>query len=348
MEERESITVSIVVPIYNVEKYLEQCLNSLRNQTHKNLQIILINDGSPDNCKNICERYCKIDNRFQLINKDNEGLGYARNTGLEFADGKYVYFMDSDDYLNENAIETLLSVAIQNHADVVIGNFQAVTEQGNPISYYGYDQKYALYQNEDVKNTLLPKLFGSLPEGGDSVTMQASGNLYAMYIIKDHDLRFCSERVFSSEDLFFNLDYYCYAKTVCIIPDKVSYYRTNPDSLSHCYRPDRYILKRKIYEEGCKRLKKAGIYEATKYRFMKYYFNGLRNCIRQESPAVSKKTIRESVSSISNICHDDYLKTIISEFPKERLKSKQRLFLWLLDKDCALILMVLGQIGLLD
>ena len=74
MEERESITVSIVVPIYNVEKYLEQCLNSLQNQTYKKLQIILINDGSPDKSKAICERYCKIDNRFQLINKDNEVL----------------------------------------------------------------------------------------------------------------------------------------------------------------------------------------------------------------------------------------------------------------------------------
>ena len=92
MEEGKFITVSIVVPIYNVEMYLEQCLGSLQNQTYKKLQVILVNDGSSDNSKAICERYCKVDSRFQLINKDNEGLGYARNTGLQYVDGKYVFF----------------------------------------------------------------------------------------------------------------------------------------------------------------------------------------------------------------------------------------------------------------
>ena len=99
--------VSIIIPIYNVEKYSDECITSVINQTYKNIEIILVDDGSPDNCGKICDNYALKDKRIKVIHEKNGGLSFARNTGLNIATGEYVYFLDSDDYLTDNAIELL-------------------------------------------------------------------------------------------------------------------------------------------------------------------------------------------------------------------------------------------------
>lgn len=103
--------VTIVLPIYNVEKYLNRCINSIVNQTYKNLEIILVDDGSPDKCPEMCDEWEKKDTRIKVIHKQNEGLGMARNTGIENATGDYICFFDSDDYLELTAIEKLYKLA---------------------------------------------------------------------------------------------------------------------------------------------------------------------------------------------------------------------------------------------
>ncbi len=341
--------ISIVVPIYNVEKYLEQCLDSLRRQTYSDIEIIMINDGSPDNCQKICERYCKLDNRFSLINKQNQGLGLARNTGLQYVQGEYVVFMDSDDYLHDTAIEKLYEAAQLYHADTVIGNFERVNDKGEHLPYGNYSQEFAIYENDAVKKELLPKMFGSCPEGGDTVSMGAVYVLYTTDLIQKNHLCFCSERDFISEDLFFNLDYYCYARKVCILSDELYYYRLNEDSLSSPkrYCANRLEMKQKIYEEGCKRLRQVGIYEETKYRFMKYYFLGICACIRQETPEISGKSKKECKQQIRNICCDKYLMNMLAEYPIKRMGIKQRTFLFLVKHRCTSLLMWLSLFGLL-
>lgn len=102
-------------PVYNVEKYIDRCLNTIRNQTLQNIEIILVDDGSLDSCPQKCDEEARHDNRIKVIHKQNEGLGFARNSGLEIARGEYVYFVDSDDYLHNNAIETLYRAAIENN-----------------------------------------------------------------------------------------------------------------------------------------------------------------------------------------------------------------------------------------
>ena len=97
--------VSVIVPIYNVEKYLEKCIESIVNQTYKNLEIILVDDGSPDNCPAICDEWAQKDSRIKVIHKKNGGLSSARNAGLEVSNGEYISFVDSDDWLDENTFE---------------------------------------------------------------------------------------------------------------------------------------------------------------------------------------------------------------------------------------------------
>lgn len=110
--------ISVIVPIYNVEKYLEKCVKSIQEQTYKNIEIILVDDGSPDNCGELCEKYARKDPRIKVIHKENGGLSDARNKGIDNATGKYIVFVDSDDYIEINYIELLYKAIIENKAEI--------------------------------------------------------------------------------------------------------------------------------------------------------------------------------------------------------------------------------------
>lgn len=132
--------ISVVIPIYKVEKYLRRCVESVRKQTYANLEIILVDDGSPDTCPDICDEYLKKDERIRVIHKKNGGLSDARNVGIENARGKYIGFVDSDDYLHPEMYECLYSAMRECDADVSICNIEkvyteeyVVREQGTPI-----------------------------------------------------------------------------------------------------------------------------------------------------------------------------------------------------------------------
>ncbi len=125
MEENNRL-ISIIVPIYNVEKYLSKCIESLLNQTYTNIEILLVNDGSTDNSKKICEQFKGKDSRIKLINKENGGLSDARNKGLQKSIGKYITFVDSDDYVEKNYIETLYSLITKFNSEIAIADFRVI------------------------------------------------------------------------------------------------------------------------------------------------------------------------------------------------------------------------------
>ena len=126
--DRQDIKISVIIPIYNVEKYLHKCILSVINQTFRNLEIILVNDGSPDNCPLICDQYKCIDDRVVVVHKSNGGLSDARNAGLDIATGEYIAFLDGDDTFDVRAIETLLDAAVQSSAKIVKMQFRNVLE----------------------------------------------------------------------------------------------------------------------------------------------------------------------------------------------------------------------------
>lgn len=125
---QEKALISIIIPVYKVEKYLEKCIQSVINQTYENLQIILVDDGSPDNCGKICDEYAKKDHRIEVIHKSNGGLSDARNKGLEIAKGEYIGFVDSDDYIESDMYEVLYNLLKQYNVDVSICNFYTVSQ----------------------------------------------------------------------------------------------------------------------------------------------------------------------------------------------------------------------------
>ena len=119
--------VSVIIPVYNVEEYIEKCLNSVVNQTYKKIEIIIIDDGTQDGAGKICDDYAKKDNRIKVIHQNNRGLSAARNVGIDKAKGKYIAFIDSDDYVNEKYIELLLADIVENNADISVCGYNDVT-----------------------------------------------------------------------------------------------------------------------------------------------------------------------------------------------------------------------------
>lgn len=125
--------ISVIVPIYKVERYLPQCIDSIIKQTYNNLEIILVDDGSPDQCGTICEKYAKKDNRIKVIHKNNGGLSDARNVAIDVSTGEYILFIDSDDYVAANHIEHLYHMLITSHADMAIELWQTFYEGTTPV-----------------------------------------------------------------------------------------------------------------------------------------------------------------------------------------------------------------------
>ena len=174
--------ISIIVPIYNVENYLSECINSVLVQTYTNFELLLVNDGSTDCSGKICEKFLAMDNRIRVLNKKNGGLSSARNFGLERAIGEYIIFLDSDDYwTNDKTLENLLSIAQYTNADIVRGEYIEVDENGREL--------YIPVVNDELKqlvNTILDNfMFVS--------KVLSRGHFSWLFLIKKdslHDLRF--------------------------------------------------------------------------------------------------------------------------------------------------------------
>lgn len=134
----ETCKVSIVVPVYNAEKYLDQCLNSLVNQDIENVEIIVINDGSTDSSKSICEKFALNYDRIKFIDKINEGVSVARNVGLDLANGKYITFVDADDYVEKNFCSVLYVKAEEKQSDITICDYSTEILGGGGVQIFFY------------------------------------------------------------------------------------------------------------------------------------------------------------------------------------------------------------------
>lgn len=143
--------VSVIIPIYKAEKYIEKCISCVRNQTYSNLEIILIEDGSPDRSGEICDALAKQDERIKVVHKENGGAATARNAGLDIMTGEYVAFVDADDYMELDYIETLYQTLSSHNAQVAICNFKTVDEQGNAIAIDALHDELEEHVDKEVR-----------------------------------------------------------------------------------------------------------------------------------------------------------------------------------------------------
>ena len=144
----EMLLVSVIVPIYNVEFYLNKCVDSILNQSYKNIEVVLVDDESPDSCGKMCDDYAAMDGRIKVVHKKNGGLSDARNAGMKVATGDLITFVDSDDYISEDFVKILFEAMSENNADIAIANMKRTSRRDDKNTVT--DWKVANYKSEDA------------------------------------------------------------------------------------------------------------------------------------------------------------------------------------------------------
>jgi glycosyltransferase involved in cell wall biosynthesis len=209
--------VSVIIPIYKVEKYLRQCIDSVIDQTYRDVEIILVDDGSPDACPMICDEYAEKDTRVKVIHKENSGLSDARNAGFAIATGEFIYFLDSDDYLTHEAIETMVSEANDSNADFLFFDAMILVEDG-----------FVLDQNKDIRKKSYSDSTGPLMLKKLVDNREFRSAVQYLFIRKKTletlDLKFFSGIL--HEDILFTVQLYLYSGLVRHVA-KVLYCRRN-------------------------------------------------------------------------------------------------------------------------
>lgn len=212
--------VSVIVPIYMVEKYLNKCVDSIINQTYKNLEIILVDDGSKDNCGNICEEYKKKDERIIVIHKQNGGLSSARNVGIEKSNGNFITFIDSDDYISKDYIEYLYNGLKKYNLDIIITNLKKVYGKNNDTKQVNIDKADDINIIDSL--TALEYLIYQ-----KKIDCSATGKLFKREIIKD--IRFPEGKIY--EDMGTIYKFIMEAKNIGYTNTKKYYYLQREDSI---------------------------------------------------------------------------------------------------------------------
>lgn len=325
--------VSVVVPVYNTEKYLKRCLDSIVKQTLKEIEIIIVDDGSKEACALLCDELSKLDSRIKVVHKENGGLGFARNTGIKAATGEYIGFVDSDDYIEPLMYEKLYSAAVKYNADLAIsgicfvgGNTFSQTDDYLPKSYFDKD---TVFQNEEIKNLLLG-VIGALPSEPDDSRYGVSvcKNIFRNSLLEDKKIEFLSERKILSEDTLFMVDYIKHINCAVGVSGAYYCYCRNEDSLSKSYNSQRFEKSIVFLKELEKR-----IADTVKREEYKIYLDRLtqgfgRILCSQEIVHARDEKIKYSVlkKRLKEICTKDEIKDVLKSYPWYKLPIKQAAF----------------------
>lgn len=218
--------VTVIVPVYKVERYLRQCVDSILAQTYRNLRVILVDDGSPDNCGAICDDYARQDSRVLSLHKPNSGVSAARNFGLQYVQGEYLTFCDSDDCYAPDWIETLVTACEATGADVCIGNHTKLLEDGSCSDSSRHETGTEVLDGVDSRqNYIFHKLL--TPSHGWEVCFR----LFRTEIICREKIRFCETCGNYGEDLSFTLTYMLHANRVVSLERRGYLYRVRSGSM---------------------------------------------------------------------------------------------------------------------
>ncbi|MBE7065540.1 MAG: glycosyltransferase family 2 protein [Ruminococcaceae bacterium] len=239
--------VSVVVPIYKVEKYLDRCVQSLFNQTYENLEIILVDDGSPDNCPAMCDEYAKADSRVTVVHKPNGGLPDARNAGMDVATGDYLLFVDSDDWIEPQTVAELAQIIEEQNVDFV--TFKAVWDgrpgipDGTPCTYEkSRELGLGYYDSDRIKKEIYPRVLVT-PDLYYGPILAAWSSFYSMAFLNKNGIRFDKEIKYS-EDSLFSARVTCAAKSLYAHNGCYYHYCFNGDSISQSFHADLWDVEK--------------------------------------------------------------------------------------------------------
>lgn len=318
--------ISIIIPIYNVEKYLDKCVQSARHQTLRDIEIILVDDESPDGCPQMCDEYAKQDSRIKVVHKKNGGLGFARNSGLEVATGEYVTFLDSDDFVDLYTYEHLYNIAKAENLDAVYYKFKRFVNE-DEVKQETPCNEITICENEDVKELMLD-IISSEPSAKVDHKIQCSSctAMYRFEVIKKNNVRFHSERELISEDLIFNLDFLKFAYKVAFNNGAHYHYRVNPTSLTNAIRTDRVEKNLALYSYIKDNIENWGLnYEKGYERACRFFIGSSRMAI---SLYMNSKKSKNKSQWLKSEINRPVWDTIFASYNWKALPKYQSLFFY--------------------
>jgi glycosyltransferase involved in cell wall biosynthesis len=264
--------ISIIVPVYKAESFLHQCIESILNQDIKDFELILINDGSPDNSGEICEEFAKADARVHVIHKKNEGVSKARNTGIGASTGKFIMFCDADDFVESDWCKEMVNHAKGNSFVISAYYLNDLKDGRNDKQavFLGKDGDYFSFLKKDIFPFYQKHFIGS-----------PWNKIYRSNIIKEHHIRF-NEELSIGEDLIFNLDYLKHADDEILVVNKpvYNYVLRGNESLNVKYHENQFEIYKFLFNEVYKCLQSFGVdLESIKPQFYNSYLHALNHVL---------------------------------------------------------------------
>lgn len=338
------VKVSVIVPVYNVEQYIHRCVDSLINQTLRDIEIILVDDESPDNCGEICDNYSKNDRRIKVIHKKNQGLGLARNSGIEIALGEYIAFVDSDDYVELDMYDKLYTKAVGEKSDTCFCSYNRIGSNGS-IKKFEILLEKDIYSEDKVFKDILLNILGSDPSSTKDriLDMSVWKALYSKDILMNNNIRFCSERKFISEDIIFHMDYLLWSKKVVFVKDSLYNYCENSVSLTSSYRVDRFEKNKILYFEIWRKVQNIGMAISDKLRIDRSFIGIARLCILEEVKHSNSNGKKIAIKNIKAICTDKLSQEVMARYPISKLPIMYKTFSILMKYKMARIIFLLGK-----
>jgi len=305
--------ITIVVPVYKVEKYLDECIKSLLNQTYRNIEIILIDDGSPDNCGKMCDEYEIKDNRIKVIHKENGGLSDARNHGIDIAQGKYITFVDSDDYVNDKYIEYLYNAIKTNKVQISQCNISKVNDEKQILCQLGYQDTQIKLGKEMIKDIYSEHWLENIV---------VWNKMYAIELFKE--LRYPVGKIHEDEFITYKILYSI--EKVAIIKDCLYNYRQSEDSITG----RKFFIKRldalQAFEERMKFFEEKSekeLYDFTQRQYLLLIIEYYQKILKDADN--SKNVLNDLLKKYRN----EFKKTSTNEFINKEIKRDMNLFYYI-------------------
>lgn len=322
----ENSLVSIVVPVYNVEQYLRKCLNSIVNQTYQNIEIICVDDGSPDDSINILNEFAENDKRIKVIRQENQGLSGARNTGINNATGKYIMFVDSDDWIELNMVELMATKMEKENLDLVIcGRYHQIKEEKQEVNLNEV--------KEILKNKILNgrEYFKIVSSKTNLFTASAYNKLYITSVIKEKKLFFPLGKLY--EDLLFVFQYLYESNRVGIVEQSLYNYVVSRDG-AITNKINKNDIKDTLFtlNEIKKFLKMKKDYELlSSLEFSEYMFIWISRAVLFKLPFNEKKYGRKEINKIiDELKKDEEYKEICKIILKKSRSKSKKIFIQVL------------------
>ncbi len=326
--------LSAVVPVYHVEKYLGQLIESLQNQTLSDLEIILVDDGSPDRSGQICDEYAAKDGRIRVIHKKNGGVGAARNDGLAAATGQWLYFCDSDDYLDTDALEKLVTTGEQSGAEVVFGDVRMLS--GDNAQLLHFHREAFVTDEKETMERLAKTVFGRRychlpPEGGPAKCCYGGpwNKIVRRELLEREKLTFDLSVRGICDDLLYSVHLFAAAKKVAYVPTVIYNYRLLTGSITHSYKPAIPEINQAIFaawEKFMTRYGQKGQYRDAYHIFVIRRLKAMLGIyfFSKKNP----KAIREQRRELEDLLRQEPYCTAIRDADPKMLQNRYDSMLW--------------------